>query len=139
MSMGCVLYGPAHAKSRRSPLAGGGRSSPRALDAYVARAMKTFAVPGMAVTVVADGRVLLARGYGVRRLGRPEIVDAQTLFGIASNTKVMTATALAMLVEAVSGQPWEDFVGQRILRRVGMTTSNVRHSDAARGGNVATP
>src|SRR4029079_7478455 len=43
------------------------------------------------------------------------------------------------IIEAVSGQSWEDFGSSRILANVGMTASNVRHSDAARGGNVATP
>jgi len=204
---------------------------PRDLDAYVARVMQTFEVPGIALAVVKDGRVLLARGYGVRKLGDPAPVDERTLFGIASNTKAFTATALGILVEegklewdapvisylpwfqmydpfvtremtirdllvhrsglglgagdllwwptstydrkeiarrlryikpatsfrsayaydnvlysvagevieAVSGQTWEDFVSMRILARVGMTGSSVRHSAAAGGGNVATP
>jgi CubicO group peptidase (beta-lactamase class C family) len=72
---------------------------PRDLDAHVAQVMRTFQVPGMAVAIVKDGRVLVARGYGVRRLGEPAPVDAQTRFGIASNTKAFTATALALLVE----------------------------------------
>ncbi|MGZ8289523.1 MAG: serine hydrolase [Telluria sp.] len=72
---------------------------PPDFDAVVARAMKTFDVPGMAVAVVKDGQVVLAKGYGVRKLGRPEPVDARTLFGIASNTKAFTATALGLLVE----------------------------------------
>ncbi len=204
---------------------------PRDLDAYVARVMQTFEVPGLALTIVQDGRVVLARGYGVRKLGEAAPVDEHTLFGIASNTKAFTATALGILVEegklewdapvinylpwfamydpfvtreitirdllvhrsglglgagdllwwptstydrkeiarrlryikpetsfrtayaydnvlysvagevieAVSGQTWEDFVSSRILARVGMTGSNVRHSAAAAGGNVATP
>ena len=45
-----------------------------------------------------DGRVVVARGYGVRHLDRPEPVDEHTRFGIASNTKAFTATALALLV-----------------------------------------
>ena len=53
----------------------------------------------MGIAVVKDGQVVLAKGYGVRKLGDPAPVDAQTLFGIASNTKVFTATALALLVE----------------------------------------
>ena len=56
-------------------------------------------MPGLSVAVVKDGKVLLAKGYGVRKLGAPEPVDSRTLFGIASNTKAFTATALAMLVE----------------------------------------
>jgi CubicO group peptidase (beta-lactamase class C family) len=204
---------------------------PAGFDAYVTGVMKGFEVPGLSVAVVKDGRVLLARGYGVRRLGEPAPVDAATLFGIASNTKVFTAVALALLVEegrvewdapvvrylpafqmwdpwvtreltvrdllvhrsglglgagdllwwppstydraeiarrlrylqpatsfrsayaydnvlylvagrvleAVSGRSWEDFVSTRILRRVGMEESNVSHSLAAVGDNVATP
>ncbi len=42
------------------------------------------------------------------------------------------------VIEAVSGQSWEDFVSSRILARVGMTNSNVRHSSAVSGGNVST-
>ena len=72
---------------------------PPDLEAVVARAMKTFEVPGMAVAVVKDGRVVLAKGYGVRKVGEKAPVDAKTLFGIASNTKVFTATALGLLVE----------------------------------------
>jgi CubicO group peptidase (beta-lactamase class C family) len=69
------------------------------LDTYVARALRTFDVPGMALTVVRDGRVLTAGGYGVRRLGDTARVTADTRFGIASNTKGFTATALALLAE----------------------------------------
>src|SRR5204863_6822399 len=67
--------------------------------AYVARAMRTFEVPGLAVTIVKDGQVVVARGFGVKKLGEPAPVDAHTLFGIASNTKLFTATALGLLVE----------------------------------------
>jgi CubicO group peptidase (beta-lactamase class C family) len=205
--------------------------SPAELDAYVQRVMTSFEVPGLALAVVKDDAVVAARGYGVRKLGEAAPVDSKTLFGIASNTKVFTATALGLLVEegklqwdgrvvdylpafqlydpyvtreltirdllvhrsglglgagdllwwppttynrkeiasrlrhikpatsfrsayaydnvlylaagevieAVSGQSWEDFVASRILARVGMTSSNVRHSAAAAGGNVAVP
>ena len=74
--------------------------APPGFDAYVERVLKTFNVPGAAVAIVKDGRVILAKGYGVRALGKPERVDSATRFGIASNTKAFTATALAMLVEA---------------------------------------
>lgn len=204
---------------------------PADLDAHVQRVMKAFDVPGLALAVVKDDVVVVAKGYGVRRLGEPTPVDAKTLFGIASNTKVFTATALGLLVEQgklqwdapvinylpgfqlydpyvtreltirdllvhrsglglgagdllwwppstynrkeiasrlryikpatsfrsayaydnvlyliagevieqVSGQSWEDFVASRVLAKVGMTSSNVRHSAAAGGSNVATP
>src|SRR5262249_22302764 len=74
-------------------------TSPPDLDAWVNRAMQTFEVPGLALAIVKDDAVVLAKGYGVRKLGEPTAVDARTLFGIASNTKVFTATALGLLVE----------------------------------------
>ena len=72
---------------------------PPGFDAYVKRVMQTFTVPGLSVAIVKDGKVILAKGYGVRRMGEPGLVDAHTRFGIASNTKLFTATALAILVE----------------------------------------
>jgi CubicO group peptidase (beta-lactamase class C family) len=72
--------------------------APPDLDAYVARVMQAFDVPGIALAVVKDGTTVVAKGYGVRRLGAPTPVDARTLFGIASNTKVFTATVRDLLV-----------------------------------------
>ncbi len=68
-------------------------------DAWVERTLRTFEVPGAAVSIVKDGKVVLARGYGVRKLGESTPVDERTRFGIASNTKAFTATALGLLVE----------------------------------------
>ena len=86
---------------------------PADLDAYVERAMKTFDVPGIAVAIVKDGRVVLTKGYGVRRLGEPAPIDADTLFGIGSNTKAFTTAALATLVD--EGKiSWDDHVYERL-------------------------
>src|SRR4030042_4317407 len=72
---------------------------PPGLDTTVARVMAAFEVPGIGLAIVKDGRVVVAKGYGVRKLGDPALVDGQTLFGIASNTKVFTAAALGLLLE----------------------------------------
>lgn len=69
------------------------------LDATVERVRSQFDVPGIAVAVVKDGQVVLERGYGVRELGKPAPVEADTLFAIASNTKAFTATSLNLLAE----------------------------------------
>jgi CubicO group peptidase (beta-lactamase class C family) len=211
------------------PLAVGAQQPLPKFDQYVQRVMQTFTVPGLAVAIVKDGKVVLAKGYGVRRMGQPPPVDARTRFGIASNTKLFTATALALLVEegkvewdkpviaylpafamsdpyvtreltvrdllvhrsglglgagdllwwppstynrkeiarriryiplarsfrsayaydnvlylvagelieAVSGLSWEEFVRTRILRKVGMMDSDVRHGGAKEAGNIA--
>jgi len=79
------------------------------LDAVVERTRARFAVPGIAVGIVKDGRVMLAKGYGVRRLGEAVPVTADTLFGIASNTKAFTAAALAILVDEGKLR-WDDAV-----------------------------
>jgi CubicO group peptidase (beta-lactamase class C family) len=68
-------------------------------DAYVEKSRKQYAVPGMAVTVVKDGNVLLKKGYGVRNINKADAVDDQTLFACASTTKAMTAVCMAMLVD----------------------------------------
>jgi len=68
-------------------------------DAYVESVRKQFDVPGIAVAIVKDGDVVLERGYGVRELGKPEKVDAHTLFAIASNTKAFTSAALSILAD----------------------------------------
>ena len=72
---------------------------PSDFDGYVARVLKAFDVPGVSVAIVRGGRVALAKGYGVRKLGESTPVNAQTLFSIASNTKLFTATAVGLLVE----------------------------------------
>ena len=80
---------------------------PPGFDQYVAKVLGTFHVPGMAISVVKDGKVILAKGYGVRKIDDTTRVDAHTLFLIASNSKAFTATALAMLVEE-GKLKWED-------------------------------
>lgn len=69
------------------------------LDATVERVRSQFDIPGIAVAVVKDGQIVFERGYGVRELGKPAPVEADTLFAIASNTKAFTATSLNLLAE----------------------------------------
>ena len=71
----------------------------KGLDAYILKAMKDWELPGLAVAVVKDDKVLLARGYGVREVGKNDPVDENTLFAIGSNTKAFTSTAVALLVQ----------------------------------------
>lgn len=68
-------------------------------DAYVDATRKQFDVPGIAVAIVKDGKIVLEMGSGVRKLGDPAKVDAHTRFAIASNTKAFTAASLAILAD----------------------------------------
>lgn len=72
---------------------------PPRFDAYVEKALEEWGVPGAAVAIVKDDKVVLAKGYGRKRVGSPERVDANTIFGIASNTKAFAAASLAILVD----------------------------------------
>lgn len=88
-----VTLCPRPAVAQRSP------APPPGLDAYVAGVMQRFDVPGLSLAIVKDGQVVVTKGYGVRKLGQPGAVDAETRFAIASNSKLFTATALGLLVE----------------------------------------
>jgi CubicO group peptidase (beta-lactamase class C family) len=79
----------------------------REIDEYAARAGRDWNVPGFSVAVVKDDKVVFAKGYGVRELGKPEPVDKDTLFAVASNTKAFTSAALATLVDE-GRLKWDD-------------------------------
>jgi CubicO group peptidase (beta-lactamase class C family) len=84
-----------------------------ALDAYVAKAVKDWHAPGLAIAVVKDDSVIFAKGYGVRELGKPDPVDAGTRFAIGSTTKAMTVVALGMLVDE-GRLRWDDPVTKHL-------------------------
>jgi CubicO group peptidase (beta-lactamase class C family) len=69
------------------------------LDAFIAKALKEYQVPGAAVAVVQDGKVALHKGYGVRDVTKPGAVDENTIFQLASVTKTLTAAAAATVVD----------------------------------------
>jgi len=79
----------------------------RELDAYTAQAVKDWGAVGLAIAVVKDGRVVFEKGYGVRELGKPDLIDSTTLFAIGSTTKAMTAAAIGMLVDEGKVR-WDD-------------------------------
>jgi CubicO group peptidase (beta-lactamase class C family) len=86
---------------------------PAAVDRAVTDAMTAFDVPGAALVVVRDGRVVVLKGYGRKRFDRPEPVTPDTLFPLASCTKAFTSTLLAMLVD--DGKvAWDDLVRKHL-------------------------
>ena len=93
--------------------AGAQRSPLRGLDAYVEAAMRAWEVPGLAIAVVRNDSVIFARGYGVRELGRPERVDENTVFALASITKSFTSASVGMLVDEGKVR-WDDPVARHL-------------------------
>ncbi len=121
--------------SRAQPL-------PKDFDTYVESVCKAFDVPGMAVTVVKDGKVILAKGYGVKTIGTNDKVDSKTNFSIASNTKAFVATALGILVEekklswndrVVDLLPWFQLSDPYVTREMRIIDLLVHHSGLGLG------
>ena len=69
------------------------------VDNYVPKVLKEFKVPGIAVGVIKDGKLIFAKGYGVKNIDTKEPVDANTLFQVASNSKAFTSACVAILVD----------------------------------------
>lgn len=85
-----------------------------AVDRFAQDVMAAFPdQPGLGITVVENGKVTLAKGYGVKTLGTQDRCDENTVFGIASNTKAMTAALVAMLVEE-GKVAWDDPVTKHL-------------------------
>src|SRR5207237_6536268 len=81
------------------------------LNAFVENSMKKLGIPGASLALIDGGQVVYEGGFGVRELGQPVKIDANTLFMAASNTKGMTTLLLAMLADEKKLQ-WEQPVIQ---------------------------
>ncbi len=83
------------------------------LDAYYAKALKDWKIPGMSIAIVKDGKVIFSKGYGVKELGKTEPPDGNTLFAIASNSKAFTSATIAQLVQE-GAVDWNDKVSEHL-------------------------
>lgn len=81
------------------------------LDELIQNSLSTFDVPGISVGIVKDGKLIYAKGFGVRSLKNKQPMDENTLVGIASNSKGFTCTALAILADE-GKLKWEDKVSK---------------------------
>jgi len=69
------------------------------LDEYIRKNMQDWNIPGLAIAIVKDGRTVYMKGFGTRTVGKAEPVDSNTLFFIASNSKLFTGTVVSHLVD----------------------------------------
>ena len=79
------------------------------LRTYIEDARELFGVPGIAVGIIKDGKIMMNEGFGQRNSETGEPVDSLTVFGIASCSKAFTAACMAMLVDDSTVQ-WNDRV-----------------------------
>ncbi len=83
------------------------------LSSYIEESRQLFGVPGLAVGIIKDGKVVMNRGFGLRHAGQEAQVDSLTVFGIASCSKAFTAAAMAMLADDSLLQ-WNDRVTEHL-------------------------
>ena len=83
------------------------------IDAWVEDAMARWEVPGLGLAIVHEGESYLSTGYGVRELGKSDLVDGGTLFSIGSCSKAFGAATLASLVEEGKLR-WDDRITDHI-------------------------
>jgi len=69
------------------------------IDQLAKRVMNTFSIPGVAIGVIEHGKIVHAQGYGLKEISTNNVVDTNTIFKIASNSKAFTTAALAILVD----------------------------------------
>ena len=101
----------------------------RLIDSLVPAAMRAEQLPGAVVTVVLDGRLLFARGYGVSDLETKRAVSPDsTIFRIGSISKVFTAFAVAQLADR--GTIDLDTLVNRYLERLEVPTTQPQHVTA---------
>lgn len=82
---------------------------PENFDQRVESLRNSLGVPGVSIAIVENGRTVLAKGYGIRKLGRPEKVGSDTIFRTGSTGKAFTVAALATLVDQGKIK-WDDKV-----------------------------
>ena len=113
------LFGASPVHAERDPLEG--------VDAYIQKSMADWQVPGLAIAVVKDDKVVFIKGYGVREVGKPAPVDENTVFPLSSLTKAFTAAAVGILVDegklswddpVVKHLPWFQLPDPWVTRRV---------------------
>jgi CubicO group peptidase (beta-lactamase class C family) len=83
--------------------------SAKQIDSLTNLVLQTFNVPGIAVGVVKDGKLIYAKGHGIANVATGKKVDENTLFGVASNSKAITVAALGILVDEGKIK-WDDKV-----------------------------
>ena len=77
------------------------------LDNYIQNTMTQWDIPGLSLAIVKDGQPVITKGYGNKAVGTDSPVDEHTLFPINGGTRLVTASALALLVEE-GKLSWED-------------------------------
>ena len=136
VAVACVLA-PVAASAQPAPLAG--------LDDYIAAAMESWQVPGLAIAVIRDGRTVYERGYGVRDVTTGEPVDEHTLFAVGSTSKAFTSAALGMLVDegrlgwddrVIDHIPWFEMHDAYATRELTVRDLLTHRSGLARGDAV---
>jgi CubicO group peptidase (beta-lactamase class C family) len=94
-------------KARHKPI------STRQIDDVANAAMRRFSLPGLAIVVVRDDKIVYQKGFGVTEVNKGNAVDTNTLFKVGSISKSITALAMALLVQEGKVK-WDDSLSHYI-------------------------
>ncbi len=76
-----------------------GEAPDQEFEAFIERALTEYKVPGAAVAIVKDGKIVYIKGFGIQRYGHPEKITPEKLFQLASVSKTFTAAAVGAQVD----------------------------------------
>jgi CubicO group peptidase (beta-lactamase class C family) len=113
LTAGLVVSATAWAKAASGPTPARLKKILADFEKYAQQAQKDWQVPGMAIAIVQDDNIIFAKGFGVKKVGGTDKVDAHTIFQIGSASKAFTATLTGMLVDEHKFG-WHDRVVDRL-------------------------
>lgn len=76
---------------------------------YIEKTRQQWQIPGTAIAIVQNGKVVFAKGFGVKKLGSQDPVDSHTVFQIGSMTKAFTSALVASMIDEKKFT-WQDRV-----------------------------
>jgi CubicO group peptidase (beta-lactamase class C family) len=113
MAASLIFTAPAWAKMAQKPTPKQLKKILADFEKYAQQAQKAWQVPGMAIAIVRDDKIIFAKGFGVKKAGGKDKVDEHTIFQIGSASKAFTATLVGMLVDEHK-LAWQDRVVERL-------------------------
>ncbi len=149
LAAGCIAPMAVDLSAQASAVAGPAAPNVKAiladLDRYIPKALAEWNGAGVAVGIVKDDSLIYAKGFGVREVGKPDLVDDKTLFAIGSNSKFFTAVAAGMLADdgklslddkVTKWIPWFQLYDQWVTREFTLRDAMSHRSGLGRRGDA---
>lgn len=113
LATGVIFSASARAEQPKKPTPAQLKKILANFEKYAEQARKDWQVPGLAIAIVQDDKIILAKGFGVKQVGTDAKVDEHTIFQIGSTSKAFTAALMAMLIDE-NKLAWQNKVVDRL-------------------------